>query len=545
MLLSNHGQELAVGFAKDYVSAELMKVEKSMVRITCYDGVRCIGGNKILLEDDDTKLWLDFGLNFGRMSMYYEEYLKPKNCLGLYEPVQMGLLPPIEDLYRQDLVCCLADPWVGQNTTKIGEVQGIILSHAHLDHIGAMHYLREDIPVYSSAMTAVIAKVTQDTGTSGTDNYCYIIPQEAVESGEIAAAKSRKVPSRSRQLILTDESVSAEFRKFWTTTPSSREHQSAEPKTASNCGRLKIRRFSVDHSVLGASAWVIETSAGVVVYTGDVRCHGMYGDLTLKFAEEVSKFKPRVLIIEGTRVGSDRSTTEHDVRARALEEVKKATGLVVADFGARNVERLCSFLDIAKETNRKLVLLPKDAYLLRNMASAAGDVWDIPSLNDPHIVIYDKFQGHTGGRWQQTIKEEFADKYVNPLDIAKNQADYVCCFSFFDVNELAVLRPWPGSIWLYSSCEPFNEEMAIDFQRLENWLNRWGIPLLGGKGEEKSPFHVSGHASRQDLLKIIEMIQPQAVIPVHVEEQYLAEYKNLLGGRFQVILPEQGIPVSL
>ncbi|MCL6630391.1 MAG: hypothetical protein K6U00_12415, partial [Armatimonadetes bacterium] len=90
LLLSNHGQELAVGFAKDYVSAELMKVEKSMVRITCYDGVRCIGGNKILLEDDDTKLWLDFGLNFGRMSMYYEEYLKPKNCLGLYEPVQMG-----------------------------------------------------------------------------------------------------------------------------------------------------------------------------------------------------------------------------------------------------------------------------------------------------------------------------------------------------------------------------------------------------------------------------------------------------------------------
>lgn len=516
-----------------------------MVRITCYDGIRCIGGNKILLEDDDTKLWLDFGLNFGRMSMYYEEYLKPKNCLGLYEPVQMGLLPPIEDLYRQDLVCGLADPWVGQNTTRIGEVQGIILSHAHLDHIGAMHYLREDIPVYSSAMTAVIAKVTQDIGTSGTDNYCYIVPQEPLETGEIAAARSRKVPSKSRQLILTDDSISPEFRDFWTTTPSSREHQSTEPKTASNCGRLKIRRFSVDHSVLGASAWVIETSAGVVVYTGDLRCHGMYGDLTLKFAEEVGKFKPRVLIIEGTRVGSDRIATEHDVRTRALEEVKKATGLVVADFGPRNVERLCSFLDIAKETNRKLVLLPKDAYLLWNMASAAGNVWNIPLLDDPHIAIYDEFQGRAAVRWQQAIKEEFGDKHVKPLDIAHNQGEYICCFNFFDVNELAVLRPRAGSIWIYSSCESLNEEMAIDFRRLENWLNRWGIPMLGGTEGEKSPFHVSGHASRQDLLKIIETIEPQVVIPVHVEEKHLNKYKDLLQDRFNVIFPEPGIPVIL
>jgi len=54
-----------------------------MARITCFDGVGCIGGNKLLVEDGKTKLWLDFGLDFGRMGSFYEEFLKPKGCMGL------------------------------------------------------------------------------------------------------------------------------------------------------------------------------------------------------------------------------------------------------------------------------------------------------------------------------------------------------------------------------------------------------------------------------------------------------------------------------
>ena len=79
-----------------------------MARLTCYDGVGCIGGDKILLEDGDTKLWLDFGMNYSQWGKFYEEYLKPKACMGLYEPIQMGFVPPVCDLYRSDLVSSLA-----------------------------------------------------------------------------------------------------------------------------------------------------------------------------------------------------------------------------------------------------------------------------------------------------------------------------------------------------------------------------------------------------------------------------------------------------
>ena len=40
------------------------------------------------------------------------------------------------------------------------------LLHAHLDHIGILHYVRKDIPIYSSAITLAIAKASEDTGAA-------------------------------------------------------------------------------------------------------------------------------------------------------------------------------------------------------------------------------------------------------------------------------------------------------------------------------------------------------------------------------------------
>lgn len=48
-----------------------------MASLAFYDGVNCIGGNKILLEADGTSLFLDFSLNFGAEGRYFDEFLNP------------------------------------------------------------------------------------------------------------------------------------------------------------------------------------------------------------------------------------------------------------------------------------------------------------------------------------------------------------------------------------------------------------------------------------------------------------------------------------
>ena len=76
---------------------------KSMVSLTFYGGINEIGGNKILLEDGGRRLFLDFGFPYKRHKEFYEEYLKPRGGAGLLDPLSIGLLPPLEGIYRADL----------------------------------------------------------------------------------------------------------------------------------------------------------------------------------------------------------------------------------------------------------------------------------------------------------------------------------------------------------------------------------------------------------------------------------------------------------
>jgi ribonuclease J len=47
-----------------------------VVSLTVYDGAIGIGGNKIYLEESGKGVFLDFGKNFGKYGVFYEEFLK-------------------------------------------------------------------------------------------------------------------------------------------------------------------------------------------------------------------------------------------------------------------------------------------------------------------------------------------------------------------------------------------------------------------------------------------------------------------------------------
>lgn len=512
-----------------------------MTQLTCYDGVGCIGGNKILLEDGESRLFFDFGRNFGAEGEFYEEFIQPKTLAGLYEPIQMGFLPPFRDLYRIDMVSELCDPWLGMDAQEIGEVGGVLVSHAHVDHIGSLHHLRTDIPIYCSTMTAAVSRALQDTGTSpSAAEYCYYVCRAEKDGGGLTSPHYKTHPYAGRKYHLADAQCEA-FRELWRGTPDSRELEALVCEPADKCAGLNIRSFPVDHSVYGATAWAVETEAGWVVYSGDVRLHGAYGDYTRRFAEEAAKLNPIALIIEGTRIESESSNTEASVRDACLEAVRGCTALVVADFGPRNVERLISFLEIARETGRELAILPKDAYLLDAMRAAGGSQ-TVPPVDSPGIRIYCEYSG-SQSKWKGQILDAYPHLCVTPEQVSANQDKFICCLSFWDVNELPYIRPVPGSVWISSNCEAFNEEMQIDERRLRNWLDRFGLRFIGGDSGHNSPFHVSGHASGTDLMEIVRIVRPKMLIPVHTEHPEI--YAEKLAGVCEVRLPSKGTPIGV
>jgi len=73
--------------------------------LTCYGGANEIGGNKILLEDGERRIFFDFGKPFGRYGSFFDGvFVRERVSRGLLDVLALGLVPPLRGLLRDDLV---------------------------------------------------------------------------------------------------------------------------------------------------------------------------------------------------------------------------------------------------------------------------------------------------------------------------------------------------------------------------------------------------------------------------------------------------------
>jgi ribonuclease J len=328
-------------------------------------------------------------------------------------------------------------------------------------------------------------------------------------------------------------------------------------------GRLRARCWPVDHSIHGAVAWGVETSAGWVLYTGDLRLHGSRGDTTRRFIAEARSLQPRALLCEGTRAplrGNEtepepRPVTEQEVENNAHRLVAAERGLVVADFGPRNIERLQAFLRIAQATQRTLVIVPKDAYLLDAMRLADPAIPSVAS--EQALRVYCDLKAGTSG-WEQRIRKKYTSSLVTPDDIAANQDRFILCFSFWDIKNVIDIAPHGGA-YIYSSSEAYTEDQRLDLWRLRNWLDHFGLRGVGlprtaseeddvdlpgqfQPGEEK--LHASGHATASDLIALAKEIRPRTLVPIHTENPGFF-HDALAGEGIEVIEPQYATAIAL
>ena len=596
-------------------------------KLTFFGGVDEIGGNKILLQTDDGSVLLDFGRRMGLYQEYFSEFLQARSKNALRDMLRLGILPKIDGIYTPHLVDMTVlfenaqvsekvpldealDYWKTTNVCPCNSerpaVDGVFVSHAHFDHIQDISFLDPSIPVYCTEKTKVLAKAMTDVSVSGVDDQYYkIAKKETIRQkaplfktlcpGECACSEEKE----GEHPVVEDPKT--KFKFTYDIAPQFRTFNTAIEGQVKG---IKYKLIPVGHSVPGSCSVFLTLPNGKrVLYTGDVRFHGA-NEVSIDDYVRSIDGPVDVLITEGTRVGSDEVLTEEEVGKEISADIEHAEGLVLINFGWKDLTRFNTVYQATEENGRTLVISPKIAYLLYEMhynfpteyadprtmtnlkvyLKREGDLLYSKADYDKYKMGYLHFHGRNiaqddrnivrvaerlgiGGKLDNPknplplssdqepydYKELYAlathhlDNAVRAYQIRQSPKQYVLMFSYWDANELFDLIPLDNSQktrYISASTEPFNEEMEIDETKMVNWLDFFSINYDFEIKNDQKMFvrrHVSGHASQSELKELIHKIKPRTIIPIHTTNPQLFE-SMFLG---KVILPKYARSIEI
>ena len=210
---------------------------------------------------------------------------------------------------------------------------GIILTHGHEDHIGALPYLAEElrVPLYATPFTAgLIAGKLEEEGLTG-----------------------------HVKLNVVERGGSVEL------------------------GPFKIRFVALSHSIPEGNGLVIDSPLGRVFHTGDWKIDEtpVIGEVTS--SEVMSRIGDEgvlALVCDSTNVfQAEPSGSEQSVHAGLLAEVRKAPGRVAVTTFASNAARLQTIGRVAVEAGRRLCVAGRSLDRILRVAQATGYLRDFPA----------------------------------------------------------------------------------------------------------------------------------------------------------------------
>lgn len=337
-------------------------------------------------------------------------------------------------------------------------IRALVLTHGHEDHIGAVAYLLQymNVPLYGTDFT----------------------------------------------LRLVQERLS-EFDLPWKP-----RYVSTNGGGPFELGGVTLETLGVNHSIPQATSLVLRTSVGTVVHTSDFKL-GVPADpdpFDRKAFERLGDEGVALLLSDSTNIEKPGFTGYEAAVTDAVRKLvqEASAGLFLTLFPS-NVRRLASFLEIARETGRKVILVGRSVERYARAASGMG----IIELDDDQIVA------------------PYEAKRLPASDllfvVAGTQGEPRSAMSKIARGEHHLVKVRDGDTVIFSSRRIPGNEMRIS--TVIDDLARRGAVIH--HMDNCPAVHVSGHGHRSDLEEMLRIVRPRSFIPVHGNYHYLTQHARL------------------
>lgn len=304
-----------------------------------------------------------------------------------------------------------------------------------------------------------------------------------------------------------------------------------EPKQKIKLGCFEVEFIHVNHAIPGAFALAINTPVGMVIHTGDFKI-----DLTPIYDEkfdfhsfaELGKKGVLLYMSDSTNAEREGYSLSERVVGQTLDRLfneHKDRRLVIASF-ASNVDRVQEVINLADKYKRKVVLAGRSMVNVTDVACQLGEM----KINKDVIIDVNKMKNYQDGELLVLCTGSQGEPHSALDRLASGE------FKGIEIGD-------NDTVIFSSSPIPGNEKS------INNIINK--LIILGAKViySQLEQVHASGHACKEEMKLMLNIVRPKYFIPVHGEQKHLlAQRETAIAvgmDRHNILLPMLGMCVEV
>lgn len=402
------------------------KISAKKLRIIPLGGLEEVGRNMTVFEYGRDIIIIDMGLQFPEEDMHGIDYIIPNSR------------------YLRD---------------KTENIRGVIISHGHLDHIGAIpHHMKVlgNPPIYTGAMTKAIILRRQEDFKDG--------------------------PKLKIHAVSKDDYL--------------------------QLGVFGVEFFHVCHSIPDAIGTAIHTPVGTILHTGDFKFdQNPIGDLPTDIGRIAHLAEKGVMALMSDSTDADKpgySISESEVKDTFADIVQKSDGKVIAGTFSTLLTRIRHMVEIAERSGRKVAV---DGYSMKANVEIARRMGYIRANKGTFIDI-------------KEINHYPRNKIIIMCTGAQGE-DNAVLMRIANGEHKHVRLEKGDTIIFSSSVIPGNERTV---QSVKDGLVKKGVRVVH---YQMMDVHSGGHAKREELKLMLNIVKPKYIIPIHGNHFMLRQHGEI------------------